>query len=187
MHKEDDLDFSRVITFNLDEYYGLAPDQMQSYNRWMREQFFDHVNVSDENINIPDGTVAPENVEAHCREYEARIEDAGGIDILLLGIGRNGHIGFNEPFSIANSRTRLCMLDPLTRKDAASDFFSEENVPTNAITMGIGTILEAKKILLLALGEHKTDIVRQATQAEVTDRLPASVLQEHPDAAFSIR
>lgn len=184
MHREEGLDFSNVVTFNLDEYYGLDGKQLQSYNRWMRDQFFDHVNVPEDNINIPDGTVAIGDVDAHCREYEARIDAAGGLDILLLGIGRNGHIGFNEPFSIANSRTRLCTLDPITRKDAASDFFSEENVPSQAITMGIGTILEARKILLLALGEHKTTIIHDAAEKTMTERVPASVLQKHPDAAF---
>ncbi len=184
MHREEGLDFSNVVTFNLDEYYGVAHDQIQSYNRWMHKQFFQHVNVPKGNINIPDGTVPLNEVESHCRDYEARIEKAGGLDILLLGIGRNGHIGFNEPFSIANSRTRLCTLDPITRKDAASDFFHEHNVPTQAITMGIGTILEARKILLLALGEHKTGIIHDAAQGPQTDRVPASVLQTHDDAAF---
>ena len=184
MHKDEGLDFSNVITFNLDEYFGLGPDQIQSYNRWMYQQFFNEVNVPEENINIPDGTVALDDVEADCRDYEQRIEDAGGIDVLLLGVGRNGHIGFNEPFSSADKRTRLVTLDPLTRKDAASDFFSEENVPTQAITMGIGTILDARKILLIALGEHKASIVHEAAEAPMHKRVPASILQQHNDAAI---
>ncbi len=184
MHHEEGLDFSHVITFNLDEYYGVEHNQLQSYNRWMREQFFKHVNVPDENIHIPDGTVPLDEVDAHCRDYEERIERAGGLDIVLLGVGRNGHIGFNEPFSISNSRTRLCTLDPITRKDASSDFFSEENVPTQAITMGIGTIMKARKIQLMALGEHKTTIIRETAEGPVTDRVPASVLQTHADAAL---
>jgi len=184
MHRDEGLDLSRVVTFNLDEYYGIQPDQLQSYHRWMFENFFDHVNIPRENIHIPDGTVALREVEDSCRRYESAIESAGGIDLQLLGIGRNGHIGFNEPFSVANSRTRLCTLDPLTRKDASSDFFSEENVPANAITMGIGTILEARKIMLIALGEHKAAIIHEAAEAPPRDRVPASFLQQHPDASL---
>lgn len=184
MHREDGLDFSNVVAFTIDEYYGLQPDQLQSYHRWMREHLFDHVNIPPDNVHVPDGTVPAGRVEAHCREYEARIAQAGGIDIMLLGIGRNGHIGFNEPFSIRNSRTRLCTLDPVTRRSAASDFFGEENVPTQAITMGLGTILEARKILLLALGEHKAAVIRETAEGPVTDRVPASLLQDHGGASL---
>jgi glucosamine-6-phosphate deaminase len=184
MHREEGLDFSRVVTFNLDEYYGLSSDRLQSYRRWMHENFFQHVNIPAKNIHIPDGSLASDEVEEHCRRYEAEIQRAGGIDIQLLGIGRNGHIGFNEPFSVRNSRTRLATLDPITRKDAASDFFSEENVPMHAITMGIGTILDARKIILVALGEHKARIVREAVEGPVTDRVPASFLRDHPDTSF---
>lgn len=184
LHREEGLDFSGVVTFNLDEYYGLEPDRLQSYNRWMFETFFNHVNIPRENIHIPDGTVPLDEVEEHCRRYERQIERAGGIDIQLLGIGRNGHIGFNEPFSVRHGRTRLAMLDPLTRRDAASDFFSEENVPTMALTMGIGTILDARKIILIALGEHKARIIREAVEGPLTDRVPASFLREHPDASI---
>jgi len=186
MHDEDGLDFSRVITFNLDEYYGVAPDQLQSYHLWMQQNFFRHVNIPSEQTHIPDGTVPIEQVEAHCREYEQRIKDAGGIDLMLLGIGGNGHIGFNEPFSIRRSRTRMCMLDPATRRAAASDFFGEKNVPTHAITMGLGTILDAEQILLLALGEHKSAIIRETAEGEVTDRVPASFLQEHSGAILLV-
>jgi glucosamine-6-phosphate deaminase len=184
MHREQGLDFSSVVTFNLDEYYGVQPGQLQSYHRWMREHFFDHVNVRPENIHIPSGAVPPEQVEAHCRDYEQRIEQAGGIDVLLLGIGQNGHIGFNEPFSVRNSRTRLCRLDPVTRKAAASDFFGEENVPTQAITMGLATILGARRILLMALGEHKAAVIRETAEGPIADRVPASFLQDHADAAL---
>ncbi|MEX2188257.1 MAG: glucosamine-6-phosphate deaminase, partial [Pirellulales bacterium] len=186
MHQEDGLDLSRVVTFNLDEYYGLAADRLQSYRLWMQENFFKHVNVPPENIHIPDGSIGPEEVEAHCRDYEAAIGAAGGIDLQLLGIGANGHIGFNEPFCGRTSRTRLATLDPLTRAGAASDFFSEENVPTQALTMGVGTILECRKILLLALGEHKAAIIREAVEGPLTDRVPASFLQGHPDAAVLV-
>lgn len=184
MHREEGLDFSNVVTFNLDEYYGLEADQLQSYHRWMFEHFFDHVNIPRKNIHIPDGAVPADRVEEHCRRYEEAIERAGGIDLQLLGIGRNGHIGFNEPFSQRASRTRLAMLDPITRKDASSDFFSEENVPTSALTMGLGTILDARKIIIMALGEHKGSIVREAVEGPPTERVPASLLRDHPDVTF---
>ncbi len=184
MHREEGLDFAGVITFNLDEYFGLGPESLQSYRRWMHQQFFRHVNVAPENIHIPDGLVSPDEVDEHCRRYEEAIQRAGGIDLQLLGIGRNGHIGFNEPFSGRHTRTRLATLDPLTRRDAASDFFSEENVPTQAITMGIGTILSARKILLIALGEHKARIIRETAEGPMTDRVPASFLREHPDVSL---
>ena len=186
MHKAEGLDFAKVITFNLDEYFGVAPDALQSYHRWMKEHFFRHVNVPKDNIHIPDGTVSPDRVEAHCRDFEQEIERAGGIDILLLGVGGNGHIGFNEPFSPKSGRTRLCTLDPETRRAAASDFFSEANVPQQAITMGLGTIFEARKILLLALGEHKADIIRELAEGPISPRVPASYLQEHSDAAVLV-
>jgi len=184
MHQEEGLDFSNVVTFNLDEYYGLEPDRLQSYHRWMREHFFNHVNVPPENVHIPDGTVPMEEVDAYCRGFESAIQQAGGIDIQLLGIGRNGHVGFNEPFSVPNSRTRLAVLDPVTRKSAASDFFSEENVPSHAITMGLATIMDARKIILIALGEHKASIVREAVEGPLSDRVPASLLRNHADASF---
>jgi glucosamine-6-phosphate deaminase len=186
MHIEEGLDFSHVITFNLDEYFGLRADQLQSYHLWMREHFFDHVNVPAENIHIPDGTIAADMVDTHCQEYEALIKRAGGIDIQLLGIGRNGHIGFNEPFSVPGSRTRLVTLDPITRRDASSDFFGEENVPVQAITMGLATIMSARKVLLVALGEHKAPIIREAVEGPVSDRVPASVLQHHLDASVLV-
>ena len=184
LHREEGLDLSNVVTFNLDEYLGLAPDRLQSYRRWMQEHFFKDVNIPAENIFIPDGMTPPEKLEEHCREYEAAIQRAGGIDIQLLGIGRNGHIGFNEPFSAVNSRTRVCTLDPVTRRDAASDFFSEEGVPMQAITMGLGTIFDARKIVLIALGEHKAGIIRETAEGPSTPRVPACYLREHADATL---
>ncbi len=184
MHQEEGLDFSNVITFNLDEYFGLQPDDIQSYHYFMHEMFFKHVNVRAENVHIPDGTVPQANVDTHCRAYEEKIEQAGGIDLMLLGIGRDGHIGFNEPYSGRDDRTQLVTLDPVTRMDAASDFFGEVNVPTQALTMGVGTILDARKIILMALGEHKAAIVHEAAEGPVTERVPASYLREHPDVKF---
>ncbi|MBN2022437.1 MAG: glucosamine-6-phosphate deaminase [Pirellulales bacterium] len=184
MHHEEGLDLSGVVTFNLDEYYGLSPAQVQSYHQWMDESLFNHVNIPRENIHILDGTLPPGEVEEHCRRFEDAIRRAGGIDVQLLGIGRNGHIGFNEPPAVRASRTRLVTLDSTTRKDAASDFFHLENVPTQALTMGVGTILEAKKIFLLAFGEHKSRIIRDAVEGPVNDRVPASFLRDHPGVAF---
>src|SRR5439155_1362686 len=175
---------SRVVTFNLDEYYPMPPDHPHSYYRWMRETFFDHVNIPDKNVYIPSGTVPPEEAEDYCARYELLIKKAGGIDVQILGIGRTGHVGFNEPGSTKHSRTRLVTLDPVTRRDAASGFFGEENVPHQAITMGVGTILEARKVVILAFGEHKAGIVQKAVEGDVTDAIAASFLQNHPDAVF---
>jgi glucosamine-6-phosphate deaminase len=186
LHKEADLDFSRVITFNLDEYYPMPPDDAHSYRRWMAETFFNHVNVAPKNIHIPDGTQAHEDVEEYCSRYEQTIRRAGGIDLQILGIGRSGHIGFNEPGSTRHSRTRLTALDPVTRRDAASDFFGEENVPQQAITMGVGTILEARKIAIMAFGEHKAPMVQKAVEGPITEAIAASFLQEHPDTTFLV-
>lgn len=186
MHRDEGLDLSRVVTFNLDEYYGLGPDQLQSYARWMHEHFFRHVNIRPENIHIPDGRTPAAEIDDYCRRYEDAIEAAGGIDVQLLGVGRNGHIGFNEPFSPRNGRTRLVTLDVVTRRDAASDFFSEDNVPPHALTMGIGSIAAARKIILVALGEHKARVVRELSEGPVTEKLPASFLQEHADAVVYV-
>jgi glucosamine-6-phosphate deaminase len=184
LHKEAGLDFSRVITFNLDEYYPMQPDDPQSYRRWMQETFFNHVNIPPQNINLPDGTITPEEAEDYCLRYEQKIRRAGGIDLMLLGIGRTGHIGFNEPGSTRHSRTRMATLDPVTRRDAASSFFGEENVPHQALTMGVGTILDARKIVLMSFGEHKAKIVQRAVEGPVTDSVAASFLQQHPDSTF---
>jgi glucosamine-6-phosphate deaminase len=184
LHRDADLDFSRVITFNLDEYFPMQPDDPQSYRRWMQETFFDHVNIPPQNINVPDGTIQPEEAEDYCLRYEQKIRRAGGIDLMLLGIGRTGHIGFNEPGSTRHSRTRMATLDPVTRRDAASSFFGEDNVPHQALTMGVGTILDCRKIVLLAFGEHKAKVVQRAVEGSVTDSVAASFLQQHPDATF---
>jgi glucosamine-6-phosphate deaminase len=184
LHKTDGLDFSRVITFNLDEYFPMQPEDPHSYNRWMRETFFNHVNIRPENIHIPSGTVPPEEVDDYCTGYEQLIKKAGGIDLQILGIGRTGHIGFNEPGSTRSSRTRIATLDPVTRRDAADGFFGEENVPQQAITMGVGTILDAKKVVILAFGEHKSAVVQKAAEGEVTGAIAASFLQEHRDSTF---
>src|SRR5579884_2118090 len=184
LHRDAGLDFSRVITFNLDEYYPMQPDDPQSYRRWMQETFFNHVNIPPQNIHIPDGMIPFGEVDEYCARYEQMIRRAGGIDLQLLGIGRTGHIGFNEPGSTRHSRTRLVTLDPVTRRDAASDFFGEENVPHQALTMGVGTILEARKIVIMAFGEHKAPIVARAVEGPMTDAIAASFLQQHPDTTF---
>jgi glucosamine-6-phosphate deaminase len=182
LHKEEGLDLSGVITFNLDEYYPIPKEDPHSYFRWMHETFFNHVNIKKQNIHIPDGTLKKDDVEDYCQRYEMAIRKAGGIDIQILGIGRTGHIGFNEPGSTRNSRTRLVTLDPVTRRDASGDFFGEENVPQQAITMGVGTILEARKVVLMAFGEHKAPIVIKAVEQPQTEAISASFLQSHPDA-----
>ena len=186
MHREEGLDFSRVIAFALNELYGLAPDQPQSHRRWLREHLLDHVNIRPEQVHVLDGTVPLSQVDTHCQAFEAQIERAGGIDLLLLGIGGNGHIGSNEPFPGMSGRTRLSTLDPQTRLALASDFFGEWNVPSQALTMGLGTIFDARKILLLALGEHKAPIIREVAEGPVSPRVPASYLQEHADASVLV-
>ena len=184
MHRDEGLSLANVITFNLDEYFPMQPDCLQSYVRFMREHLFDHVDIAEQNIHIPDGTIAVEQVADWCRQYEAKIDSVGGIDVQLLGIGRTGHIGFNEPGSGTESQTRLITLDRLTCIDAASDFFGIENVPRRAITMGVGTILKARKILLLAFGENKAAIVARSVQGETTPTIPATFLQQHPNTEF---
>jgi glucosamine-6-phosphate deaminase len=182
MHKEDGLSFRNVITFNLDEYFPIRRDELQSYYRFMHEYLFDHVDIEEKNVHIPDGTIAIEEVAGFCAAYEKAIVDAGGIDIQILGVGRTGHIGFNEPGSSKSSRTRLITLDRVTRLDAASDFFGEQYVPRRAITMGVGSIMSARKIILLSFGEHKARIIAQAIEGPITDAVAASYLQEHPNA-----
>lgn len=184
MHKEEELDFSLVVTFNLDEYFPMPPDSMHSYNRWMHANLFDHVNIPAENIHIPRGDLPADDVESWCADYEEAILKVGGIQLQLLGIGRTGHIAFNEPGSSFNCRTRLVALDPMTRKDAAAGFFGEDNVPVQAVTMGVGSILEARKIVIMALGDHKAKIVREAVEEDITDDVTASYLQRHTNALF---
>src|SRR5436305_5498007 len=167
LHEEAGLDFSRVVTFNLDEYFPMPPDDPHSYHLWMHETFFDHVNIPPQNIHIPDGTLRPQDAEDYCARYEQMIRRAGGIDLQILGIGRTGHVGFNEPGSTRHSRTRLVTLDPVTRRDAAAGFFGEENVPHQALTMGVGTHLEAKKIVMMAYGEQQAASVTSAVEDTV--------------------
>jgi glucosamine-6-phosphate deaminase len=178
LHKEG-LSFKNVITFNLDEYYPMAADSLQSYVRFMNEHLFDHIDIPKANIHIPDGTLPKEKVATFCKEYDQQIADLGGIDLQILGVGRTGHIGFNEPGSSERSVTRMITLDQVTRIDAASDFFSEENVPKKAITMGVGTILQSKRIIMMAWGEGKGPIVKKAVEGPVTDQIPSTFLQKH--------
>ncbi len=184
IHKEEGLSFSNVVTFNLDEYYPMQPDDARSYVRFMYDQLFSHIDIDPKNINIPDGTIAMDHLEAYCSEYEERIEAAGGIDIQVLGIGRTGHIGFNEPGSWEGSLTRLVKLDNITRRDAIKDFFEFDKVPYRAITMGIASIFKAKAIYLLAFGMHKADVVRRAVEDPISPSCPASYLQKHSYIRF---
>ncbi|MDB4868998.1 MAG: glucosamine-6-phosphate isomerase [Gemmatimonadales bacterium] len=186
MHREEGLDFSDVVTFNLDEYYPMKRDSIHSYHRFMRENLFNHINVRPENIHIPRGDVPRDDVDVECDEYEAAIRKAGGIDLQILGIGKTGHIGFNEPGSGSDSRTRRISLDTVTRRDAAGDFFGEDNVPTEAITMGVATIMEAKEIALVATGEHKAAIIKRAVEGEPDPDVAATYLQRHPNAVFYV-
>jgi len=181
LHKEEGLSFQNVVTFNLDEYYPMAKEARQSYWRFMHEYFFDHVDILPENIHIPDGTLPMEDVAAYCERYEKGIDLAGGIDIQILGIGRTGHIGFNEPGAWETSPTRMVRLDHLTRHDAVKDFQSEDDVPYRAITMGVGSIFKARTVYLLAFGQHKAHIIQQAIEGEITHSVPASFLQKHPN------
>ncbi|MEM7145661.1 MAG: glucosamine-6-phosphate deaminase [Verrucomicrobiota bacterium] len=185
-HRDLNLSFKNVVTFNLDEYYGLGPNHRESYHRFMREQLFDHIDVPESQIHIPSGQTPDEEVYESCRQYEEAITHAGGIDLQILGIGRTGHIGFNEPGSGKDSRTRRITLDHITRQDAASDFLGIENVPRFAITMGVGTILDARQIVLMAWGENKAHVVAQSVEGPISDSIPASFLQEHPDTTFLV-
>ncbi len=184
LHQEEGLSLANVVTFNLDEYFPMEADAIQSYVRFMNEHLFDHVDIKRENIHIPDGTIEIEQVADFCSSYEEEIAAVGGLDIQLLGIGRTGHIGFNEPGSESDSQTRLITLDSVTRTDAASDFFGVENVPRRAITMGVGTILQSRRILLLAFGEGKSKIVGRTIEGEPTSMIPATFLQGHSEAEF---
>ncbi len=184
LHRNEGLSFANVVTFNLDEYWPMRPDDLQSYHRFMHEHLFAHVDIPADRIHIPDGAVPREGVERAAREYEAAIAQAGGIDFQLLGIGKTGHVGFNEPGSGRASRTRLVTLDLITRREAAADFFGEENVPLEAVTMGVASILEAREIAILAIGEHKAPIVRRAVEGDVDVEVAATFLQEHPKTTF---
>jgi glucosamine-6-phosphate deaminase len=177
LHRDEGLDFSRVTTFNLDEYVGLGPKHAGSYRYFMQKHLFDHLNIPPERTHVPDGRAL--DFEAYCRHYEQRIADCGGIDLQLLGIGRDGHIAFNEPGSSLGSRTRLKTLAPETVRDNAASFGGEEKVPRLAVTMGVGTILESRRCLLIALGAAKAQAIRDTVEGPVTAQVTASALQLH--------
>jgi glucosamine-6-phosphate deaminase len=184
LHQKEGLSFRNVITFNLDEYFPMRPDALQSYVRFMHEYLFDHVDILPQNIHIPDGTIDKNAITNFCQQYEEKIAEYGGLDLQILGIGRTGHIGFNEPGSGQQSRTRLVTLDHLTITDAASDFFGEEHVPRKAVTMGVGTIMQAKRIVLMAWGEGKAHVIRQTVEGDISDHVPATYLQRHPNVSI---
>ena len=184
MYKEEGLSFENVITFNLDEYWPMGKDNPQSYHHFMHENLFDHIDIKPENIHIPDGEVKSSQVRTYCQEYEAKIEAFGGLDFQLLGIGRTGHIGFNEPGSNQNSRTRLVNLDHITLEDAAEGFQGLEFVPKRAITMGIATVLSAKLVVLMAWGQKKSAVIQQAVEGAITSTLPSSFLQIHKNTTL---
>lgn len=182
IHKEEKLSFKNVVTFNLDEYYPMEPDDPQSYHRFMHDNLFSHLDIKPENIFIPDGTIPLEEMEAYCLEYDNKIKSFGGIDIQVLGIGRTGHIGFNEPGSLMSDETRLVQLNDVTIEDAARAFEGEMNVPRSAITMGVKSILQARKVFLMAWGKGKADVIKQIVEGPVTSDVPGTFLQEHADA-----
>lgn len=186
LHREEQLSFKNVITFNLDEYYPIDQDALQSYNRFMRANLFDHVDIDPANIHIPDGTIAKSAIKAHCQQYELKIAEVGGIDLQVLGIGNNGHIGFNEPGSGIYSKTRLITLDNSTRIANAYEFANISEVPRLAITMGISTILRSRRIVLMAWGSGKAPVIKQAVEEDDTEHVPASLLQNHDDVTFVV-
>ena len=184
MHRDEGLSFANVVTFNLDEYYPMPKESIHSYHRFMWENLFSAIDIKAENVHIPPGNLPRQEIHDAARRYELEIERAGGIDFQILGIGKTGHIGFNEPGSGAESRTRLATLDAVTRKDAAADFFGEEYVPREAVTMGIATILDAREIAIIATGEHKSSIVKRAVEGDVDVEVAATFLQRHPNTTF---
>lgn len=184
LNREENLDFSATVTFNLDEYVGLEPTHPQSYRAFMNEQLFDHININKENTHVPDGLA--DDVEFSCAEYEKMMKDTGGVNCQVLGIGSNGHIGFNEPGTSLASRTHKTRLADNTINDNARFFERRDDVPTEAITMGIGTILDAERIVLVANGENKADVIARAIEGPITATLPASALQPHPNVTFVI-
>jgi glucosamine-6-phosphate deaminase len=186
LHKEEGLSFKNVIAFNLDEYYPIERDAIQSYHRFMKQQLFDKVDIDQSNCHIPDGTTAKEEIKQHCAAYEQKIADAGGIDLQILGIGVNGHIGFNEPGSSIFTKTRLTTLTNSTRLANSYEFANISAVPRLAITMGIGTIIKAKKIILMAWGSTKAPVIREAVEGDDTEHVPASLLQNHDDVMFVV-
>jgi glucosamine-6-phosphate deaminase len=186
MHRDEGLSFRNVVTFNLDEYYPMSPESIHAYHRYMWENLFSQIDIDPANVHIPRGDVPRSEIDLYCRRYEDTIERLGGIDYQILGIGKTGHIGFNEPGSGVDSRTRLVTLDTVTRRDAAADFFGEENVPREAITMGVATILDAREIAILATGEHKASIVNRAVEGMPSPDVAATFLQDHPNTTFYV-
>lgn len=184
MHKEEGLSFNNVITFNLDEYYPMAKKSNQSYYYFMHQHLFNHIDINPKNVNIPDGSVTFEDLNQYCIDYENKIKDAGGLDFQLLGIGRTGHVGFNEPGSHINSGTRIITLDHITRVDASSDFNGIDNVPKRAVTMGVSTILRSKRIVLMAWGQNKASIIKRTIQGDISSEVPATFLQNHNNTTF---
>ncbi|WP_121966455.1 glucosamine-6-phosphate deaminase [Myroides sp. N17-2] len=178
MHKDEGLSFKNVVTFNLDEYYPILPVDDQSYMSFMKSNLFNHIDIDHCHVHIPDGTLSLEGIQAYCDLYEQKIVDFGGLDIQLLGIGRTGHIGFNEPGAILESKTRLVTLNDITREDAKDDFGGKEKVPTQAITMGVQTITQAKEVILMALSQRKAEIIKLALEGEITTDIPATFLQK---------
>ena len=184
LHKEEGLSFKNVVSFNLDEYYLMEPDSINSYVRFMKELLFNHIDILPENVHIPDGTLSKEAIGDYCSNYETKIEALGGLDLQILGIGGNGHIGFNESGSLQNSKTRLVALDHITRVAASKDFSGLNNTPRTAITLGVKKIMEAKRVILLAWGEGKSNIIKSSVEGPVTNLVPASFLQEHNNTTF---
>jgi glucosamine-6-phosphate deaminase len=186
MHNEEGLSFKNVITFNLDQYYPMEKDALQSYHYFMRKNLFEHTDINPENYHLPDGLIAKDKVKEHCLNYEKQIEEAGGLDLQILGIGVNGHIGFNEPGSGIYSKTRLVTLDHSTRMANAYEFGNMSEVPRMAITMGISTILKSKKIILMAWGQTKAPVIQKSVELDDTEDIPASLLQNHDDCVFVV-
>lgn len=184
LHKKEQFTFKNVITFNLDEYYGLKKDHKESYHHFMDEKLFKHIDINRNNIHIPDGELDKKSIDKLCKDYEKKIKSCGGIDIQILGIGANGHIGFNEPGSNLNSVTRLVKLDYKTRKDARLNFNGIKNVPTSAITTGIKTILSSKRIILIAWGQAKAEAIKNSVESRQNVKVPASLLQLHENVTF---
>ncbi|MGQ7944649.1 glucosamine-6-phosphate deaminase [Flavobacterium sp. WC2509] len=184
LHKEEGLSFKNVVSFNLDEYYPMEPDSINSYVRFMKELLFNHIDILPENVHIPDGTLSKEVIGDYCNDYERKIEAFGGLDLQILGIGGNGHIGFNESGSLQNSKTRLVALDHITRVAASKDFSGLNNTPRTAITLGVKKIMEAKRVILLAWGEGKSNIIKDSVEGPVTNQVPATFLQEHNNTTF---
>ena len=184
MHKEEGLSFKNVITFNLDEYYSMDKNDINSYHHFMGTHLFNHIDIDKKNIHIPDGIIKKDKINEYCANYEKQIVDFGGIDFQLLGIGRTGHIGFNEPGSNYSSLTRLVHLDYMTRNDARKSFYGIENVPTTAITMGIRTIRKSKRIVLMAWGNNKSLVVQKAIEGDIDSNIPSSFLQKHNNVTF---